>query len=71
MDHMHNLAEREYAERMIDLHRDEVISQRRVLGPGMLFTDDTRLDTERRIAENEQWVKRWTERRDRLQVAIR
>jgi hypothetical protein len=37
----------------------------------MLFMNDFQLDTERRIAEDEQWVKRWTERRNQLQVSIR
>jgi hypothetical protein len=54
---MPNLAA--YTEMMIDIHRQEVISQRRQLGRGMLLASDGRLDVERRIIEAEQWLARW------------
>ena len=54
---MPNLAA--YTEMMIDIHRQEVISQRRQLGPGMLLAADGRLDVKRRIIEAEQWLARW------------
>jgi hypothetical protein len=56
MERMPNLTHEEWS---IRYHRDEIDSLRRQMGPGMLLTADGRLDIERRIAENEQWLERW------------
>ena len=56
---MPNLTQEEWS---IRYHRDEIDSLRRQMGPGMLLTADGRLDIERRITENEQWLERWLER---------
>ena len=49
----------DYIERMIRYYHEQTRSLRRLLGPGMLVD---RLDTDRRIADNEFWLKRWKER---------
>ena len=47
-----------YTEMMIDIHRQEVISQRRQL----VHTANGRLDVKRRIADAERWVNALSER---------
>jgi hypothetical protein len=54
-EQMPNLAA--YTEMMIDIHRQEVISLRRRL----VLTANDRPDVKRRIADAEQWVRRWVE----------
>jgi hypothetical protein len=54
----------------IRYHQAEIDLLRCQLRPCMILAPDDRLDIERRIGENEQWVKRWTERRDQPAVAI-
>ena len=49
----------DYIDRMIRYYQEQIRSLRRLLGPGMLVD---RLDTERHIADNEFWLKRWKER---------